>query len=130
MRTIEATVVIDAPPSAVWDVLVTAENSAKWNPFTNEVSGPFQSKRLIRVCGSHLPVGSERCPSGHASSTPRPRGPALDWPAWTVGIVRRRARVSAGHYRGLRHAVEPARQRFKAMNGALRERAEARANRR
>ena len=29
MRTIEATVVIDAPPSVVWDVLVTGKHYAE-----------------------------------------------------------------------------------------------------
>ena len=41
MRTIEATEVIDAPPSVVWEVLVTGEDYAEWNPFITEVSGEF-----------------------------------------------------------------------------------------
>jgi hypothetical protein len=49
MRTIEATVVIDAPPAAVWDVLTAAGDYRDWNPFICDVSGTFTVGERLRI---------------------------------------------------------------------------------
>jgi hypothetical protein len=55
VRTIEATVVIDAPRAAVWEVLMAAGDYRDWNPFIRDVRGTFNlgARPRIRV----RPVG-------------------------------------------------------------------------
>lgn len=49
VRTIEATIVIDAPPAAVWDVLTAADDYRDWNPFICDVSGTFTVGERLRI---------------------------------------------------------------------------------
>jgi hypothetical protein len=67
MRTIEATVVMDAPPSVVWDVLVTGEDYAGWNPLITELSDQLIAGARPRLCIA---------PPGKRETSFRP--PALD----------------------------------------------------
>ena len=147
MRTIEATVVIDAPPSLVWDVLVTGEHYAQWNPFITEVSGEFVpgARPRLRIA-----------PPGKRPMTFRPRvldatpQARLRW----IGRLGLPGLCDGEHefslvatdnggtqltqretFRGvlvplLGGMLGPTRQGFEEMDAALRERAEARADRR
>ena len=145
MGTVEATAVIDAPPSVVWDVLVAGEDYAEWNPLITEVSGELVAAARPRP---HI------APSGKRGMTFRPRvldatpdgRPSLDRPASTSGTVRREheSRLVATDGGGVQltqgetfsgvplpgSMLESTRQGFEAMHAAVRERAEARANRR
>lgn len=49
MRTIEATVVIDAPRASVWDVLAAAGEYRDWNPFICDVRGAFTVGDRLRI---------------------------------------------------------------------------------
>lgn len=49
MRTIEATVVIDATPASVWDVLTAASEYSEWNPFICDVRGTFDLGARLRI---------------------------------------------------------------------------------
>ena len=64
MRTIEATTVIDAPPSAVWRALTAGEEYSDWNPFITSVSGDLApgSRPTVRMA-----------PPGKRAMTFRPR---------------------------------------------------------
>lgn len=42
MRTIEVTTPIDAPPAAVWSILVAGDAYEEWNPFITAVAGAFE----------------------------------------------------------------------------------------
>jgi hypothetical protein len=147
MRTIEATVVIDAPPSVVWDVLVTGEDYAKWNPFITDVSG-----ELVAGARPRLRIA----PPGKRGMTFRPR--VLDATRETrlrwLGRLGLPGLCDGEHefllvptdgggtqitqretFRGvlvpaLGGMLAPTWQGFHEMNAALRERAEARANQR
>ena len=142
MRTIEATVVIDAPPPVVWDVLVRGEDYAQWNPFITRASGPLTAgaRPLLRMQ-----------PPGKRAMTFRPRiveaspGTRLRW----IGKLGLPGLCDAEHeflldptenggtrlvqrerFRGilvplLAGMLEPTRQGFEAMNAALRHRAES-----
>ena len=146
MRTIEATVVIDAPPSVVWDVLVTGEDYAEWNPFITEVSGEFVTGARPRL--RIAPRGArDDLPPRVLDATPEAR---LRWigrlglPGLCDGeheflIVAAdrggRQVTQRETFRGvlvplLGGVLAPIRQGFHEMNTALRERAEARADRR
>jgi hypothetical protein len=143
----EATGVIDAPPSVDWDVLVTGEDYAAWNPFITDVSG-----ELVAGARPRLHIASP----GKRGMTFRPRvldatpEARLRW----VGRLGLPGLCDGQHefllaatdsggtqvtpretFRGalvplLEGRLEPARQGFNEMHTTLRERAEARANRR
>ena len=147
MRTLEATLVIDAPPSLVWDVLVNGEDYAEWNPFVTEVVGEFVpgARPRLRIA-----------PPGKRGMTFRPRvidatpTARLRW----LGRLGLPGLCDGDHefllvetdsggtqltqretFRGvlvplLGGMLELTRQGIEEMNAALRERAEARANRR
>ena len=147
MRTIEATVVIDAPPSLVWDVLVTGEHYEEWNPFITEVSGEFVAgaRPRLRIEPPGKPGMTFR--ARVLDATPQAR---LRW----IGRLGLPGLCDGEHeflfvaadrggtqltqretFRGvlvplLGGMLGPTRQGFEGMNAALRERAEARANRR
>jgi hypothetical protein len=142
MRTIEATTVIDAPVSAVWQVLTTGEAYSDWNPFITSVSGDLAlgSRPALRLA-----------PPGKRAMTFRPRitdaspEKGLRW----IGHLVMPGLCDAEHefllapsgsggtqlvqretFRGvlvplLGSMVEPTREGFEAMNKALRQRAEA-----
>lgn len=64
MRTIEATVVIDAPRAAVWNVLTAAGDYRDWNPFICDVRGTFTPGARLRI---------RVRPAGRRAMTFRPR---------------------------------------------------------
>lgn len=142
MPTIEATTLIDAPLSAVWEVLAAGQQYADWNPFITVVAGELVpgSRPVLRIT-----------PPGKRPSTFRPRvvstspGEGLRWlgrlvlpglcdanhefhltpaPGGYTHLVQRET------FRGvlvplLTGMLEPTRRGFKAMNIALRHRVEA-----
>lgn len=142
MRTIEATIVIPAPLTAVWKVLSDGEHYADWNPFITVASGDLTrgSRPTLRIT-----------PPGKATTTVRP----LVTEASPETGLRWRGRLvlpglcDADHqfhltaeadggtrlvqretFRGLlvpllSSLLEPTRQGFEAMNAALRHRVEA-----
>jgi hypothetical protein len=142
MRTIEATTVIDAPPSAVWQALTAGEEYSDWNPFITSVSGDLApgSRPTLRMA-----------PPGKRAMTFRPRvsdaspEKRLRW----IGHLMMPGLCDAEHeflltpsagggtelmqretFRGvlvplLGSMLEPTREGFEAMNKALRERVEA-----
>lgn len=146
MRTSEAAVVIEAPLSVVRDALVAGEDYAEWNPFNSEVSGEF-------VAGARPRLGI--APPGKRGMTFRPRVLAtpearLRW----LGRLGLLGLCDGGHefllvatdgtgtqltqrgtFRGalgppLGGMLGPTWRGFEEMDDALRQRAEARANRR
>ena len=147
MRTIEETVVIDAPPSVVWDVLVTGEDYVEWNPFITEVSGELAAgaRPRLRIARpgkrgmTFRPRVLDATPEARLRWIGRLGLPGLCDGEHEFLLV---ATDSGGTqltqretFRGvpvplLGGMLEPTRQGFEAMNSALRERAEARANRR
>jgi len=64
MRTISSTIDIDAPASAVWDVLMDFESHPHWNPFIREIRGDARVGSRLRVR-----IG----PPGRRAMTFRPR---------------------------------------------------------
>jgi hypothetical protein len=142
MRAIEATVLIDAPPSAVWHVLTSTNRYAEWNPFITDVSGTFSMGSRPRL---------RMCPPGRRPMTFRPKVTEAAEEAclrWT-GRLGVRGLCDADHhftlsqtstggtelvqretFRGLLvpllASMLPATlQGFETMNAALRDRAEA-----
>ena len=147
MRTVEATVTMDAPPCVVWDVLVHGEDYARWNPFITEASGPLAegARPQLRIA----PPGT-RAMSFRPLILEASPGVRLRW----IGKLGLPGLCDAEHefllnpakeggtkliqresFRGilvpfLAGALEPTRQGFEAMNAALCERVEAKAGRR
>jgi len=64
MRTIEATIVIDAPLTEVWEVLSDGSQYVAWNPFITSVSGDLEpgARPTLRIS-----------PPGKRAMTFRPR---------------------------------------------------------
>ena len=49
MKEIYTEIVIDAPASAVWDILTDFDNFPQWNPFIKEISGNLKKGSQIKV---------------------------------------------------------------------------------
>ncbi|MEM7405832.1 MAG: SRPBCC domain-containing protein [Pseudomonadota bacterium] len=46
-KTVQAEIVIDASPKAVWAVLMDASSYEQWHPVINPISGPFEIGKTI-----------------------------------------------------------------------------------
>jgi hypothetical protein len=142
MRTIEATIDIDAPLEDVWRTLSAGRHYADWNPFITEVTGDFRvgNRPTLRIA-----------PPGKKAMTFRPRITAASPTAglrWEGRLVlpglcdathefslcaesSTRTRLTQREtFRGILTPVlgsmlEPTRNGFIAMNEALRRRVES-----
>ena len=142
MRTIEASIAIDAPLEAVWRTLSAGSAYSDWTPFITEVTGDLEvgQRPTLRIA-----------PPGKKSMTFRPRITAAsptDGLRWTGRLVlpglcdgthefvlraetSTRTRLTQREsFRGvlvplLGSMLEPTRNGFVAMNDALRRRVES-----
>jgi hypothetical protein len=144
VRSIRAEIEIGAPPDVVWDVLTDTAAYAEWNPFLVHVDGPLAVGERPRIRFS---------PPGGKAMTMRPRVLVADAPRevrWrghlgipglfdgehiftveAVGAGRTRL-VQREEFGGILvpltgKLLRRTEDGFRAMNEALRERAEARA---
>src|SRR4029450_13975460 len=90
MRTISATIDIDAPPERVWEVLVDFSAYPEWNPFMREVRGRAEAGarlgvRLGGAGGRWAPVRGRG--TGGAVAPPAARSDAAR--GWPLALVRR-----------------------------------------
>ena len=139
MKTMSATIQIDAPPEAVWAVLTDLARYPEWNPLFREASGEV-------AVGSRITLRSVH-PANGRLMTVRPRitaadpGAELSWVSSLPGIisgVHRFALTPAGGgtrveqseaFRGVLTAFSGktfarAGASFRALNEALKKRAE------
>ena len=85
MRTMSATIQIDAPPDAVWAVLTDLDQYPEWNPLFREASGQV-------AVGSRITLRSVHPASGRLM-TVRPKitvadpGAELRWQSSLPGII-------------------------------------------
>jgi hypothetical protein len=139
MRTIESTATIDATPTQIWDVLSAGEQYADWNPFITSVDGPLTvgSRPTLRIKPTGRSGMTFRPRVTHASPETglRWRGrlflPGLCDAEHQILLEResetRTRLVQRESFRGvlvplLSGMLEPTRQGFDAMHGALRRR--------
>jgi len=139
MKIVSATTWIDAPPMKVWAILTDLSRYGDWNPLFPEAAGEIAVGRRIRL-RSH--------PAGGRPMTLRPTitaataGTKLGWASRLPGIIggehrfELRARnggtllVQSETFRGLLvpfsgRALARAETSFRALNGALKARAES-----
>ncbi|MGD0555599.1 MAG: SRPBCC domain-containing protein [Streptosporangiaceae bacterium] len=141
MKTMSATIQIDAPPEAVWAVLTDLSSYPEWNPLFREASGQVAVGNRIRLRSVH--------PANGGLMTVKPKitvadpGAELRWVASLPGIISGEhhftltaadggTRLEQGEtYRGLLAAFSGktfarAEASFQALNEALKKRAEGR----
>jgi hypothetical protein len=140
MKTMSATIEIDAPPLDVWAVLVGLDRYPEWNPLFREASGEVAVGKRITL---------KSFPPGGRPMTVRPKivtakpGVELRWASSLPGLISGEhtfALSPAGHgtrlvqsesFRGLLVPISGkvfarAETGFQALNEALKQRAEAR----
>ena len=141
MKTVSAAIQIDAPPMAVWAILTDLACYPEWNPLFPEAAGDVRVGERITLKSRH--------PANGRLMTVKPRivvaetGAELRWAARLPGImsgehsfVLRAAGggtrlVQSETFRGLLAAISGrsmagTEASFRALNEALRQRAEAR----
>jgi hypothetical protein len=85
MKTMPATIQIDAPPEAVWAVLTDLSSYPEWNPLFREASGQVAVGNRIRLRSVH--------PANGGLMTVKPKitvadpGAELRWVASLPGII-------------------------------------------
>jgi hypothetical protein len=140
MKTMSATIHIDAPPTAVWAVLTDLSRYPEWNPLFREASGQVATGRRIRLRSLH--------PANGRMMTVKPKiivadpSAELRWAASLPGIMsgEHRFTLTPAHggtlleqsetFRGLLVAfsgktLARTEAGFRALNEALKKRAEA-----
>jgi hypothetical protein len=140
MKTISASIDIDAPPAAVWAVLTDLSSYPEWNPLLREAAGEIAvGKRLT----------FRAFPANGRPMTIRPRvlvaepGAELRWMARIPGVIGGEHSFTLSPANGGTHVVQSETFRgilvpisaknlassagsFRALNEALKERAESR----
>jgi hypothetical protein len=139
MKTVSATIQIDAPPAAVWVVLADLGRYAEWNPLFREASGRVAAGNRITLRSVH-PV-SGRMMTVKPKITVADPGAELRWSSSLPGIMSGEHRfvlalvdggtrlVQSETFRGLLAAfsgktLARAEASFRALNEALKQRAE------
>ncbi len=140
MKTVSATIQIQAPPTAVWAVLTDLDRYQEWNPLFREASGEVQAGLRIRLRTVH--------PANGRMMTVKPKiiaaepGRELRWAASLPGIMSGEHSfvlspadagtrlVQSESYRGLLVSFSGktfagAEASFRAVNEALKKRVEA-----
>ena len=85
MKTMSATIQIDAPPEAVWAVLTDLSRYPEWNPLFREASGQVAAGNRIKLRSVH--------PANGRLMTVRPKitvadpGVELTWTSSLPGII-------------------------------------------
>ena len=144
MRTMSATVDIGAPPMEVWAILTDLGRYHEWNPLFVQADGTVAEGQRIRLRSRHPANG--RLMTVKPKITVAQPGTELRWAAGLPGIISGEhaftlTRTDSGtrlvqsesfkgplaSYSGKTFANAEA--SFQALNEALKERAEARANR-
>jgi hypothetical protein len=141
MKTMSATIQIDAPPSAVWTVLTDLDRYPEWNPLFRQASGQVSAGRRITLRSVH--------PANGRLMTVKPRITVADpdaelrWVASLPGIISGEHSftltpaeggtrlVQSETFHGLLATVSGktlsrAENSFRGLNEALKRRAEAR----
>lgn len=140
MKTVSATVQIEAPPMAVWAILADLGRYQDWNPLFREASGEVGIGKRIRLRSVH--------PASGRTMTIRPKivaaepGAELRWVSSLPGIISGEHNfalspadggtqlVQSESYRGLLvpfsgKTFAAAQASFRALNEALKKRVEA-----
>jgi hypothetical protein len=140
MKTMSATIQIDAPPTGVWAVLTDLSRYREWNPLFREASGQVAVGNRIRLRSVHPANG--RLMTVKPKITVAAPGAELRWASSLPGIISGEhsfvlAEAGAGTwltqsetFRGLLTAfsgktLARAEASFRALNEALKKRAEA-----
>ncbi|GAA5037462.1 hypothetical protein HNP84_003135 [Thermocatellispora tengchongensis] len=142
MRTIDTSIVIEAPPQAVWDVLADFAGYAEWNPFIVRAEGEAVAGSVlslhIRPPGgagmTHHPTVLVAEPARHLRWLGKVAIPGLlaarhDFilePHGQGTLVRHREVFTGLLVPFLRRTLRRTEEGFAALNAALKERAERR----
>lgn len=141
MKTVSAAIQIDAPPEAVWAILTELGRYAEWNPLFPEASGEVAGGNRITLQSVH-PANGRRMTVKPKITVADPDA-ELRWVSSLPGIISGEhlftltpadggtRLVQSETYRGLLAALSGktlarAESSFRAMNEALKKRAEAR----
>jgi hypothetical protein len=139
MRTVSATIQIDARPAAVWAVLTDLDRYPEWNPLFREASGEVAAGTRIRLRSVHPANG--RLMTVKPKVTIADPDAELSWVSSLPGIMSGEHRFTltpadggtqltqSETYRGLLvvlagQGLDRAGASFRAMNEALKQRAE------
>jgi hypothetical protein len=85
MKTVSATIQIDAPPEAVWAVLTDLGRYPEWNPLFREASGQVAAGNRIKLRSVHPANG--RLMTVQPKITVADPGAELSWVASLPGII-------------------------------------------
>jgi hypothetical protein len=85
MKTMSATIQIDAPPEVVWAILTDLEGYAAWNPLFREASGQVAVGKRIKLRSVHPANG--RLMTVKPKVTVAAPGAELTWVSSLPGIV-------------------------------------------
>jgi hypothetical protein len=141
MKTMSATIQIDAPPTAVWAVLTDLDRYPEWNPLFRQASGQVAVGNRITLRSVHPANG--RLMTVKPKITAADPGVELRWASSLPGIMSGEHRftltpaeggtrlVQSETFRGLLVAfsgkiLSRAEASFRGLNEALKKRAEAR----
>ena len=141
MKTVSATIQVDAPPMAVWAVLADLSHYAEWNPLFREASGEVGVGRRIRL--RSVQPANGRTMTVKPKITAAEPGVELRWVSSLPGIISGEHSfalspagegtrvVQSENYRGLLvpfsgKTLAGAEASFRALNEALKNRVEAR----
>jgi hypothetical protein len=139
MKTMSATIQIDAPPEAVWAVLTDLSRYPEWNPLFREASGQVAAGNRIKLRSVHPANG--RLMTVKPKITVADPGTELKWVSRLPGIISGEHRFAltpadggtrleqSEAFRGLLTAFPGktfanAEASFRALNEALKKRAE------
>ncbi len=139
MKTMSATILIDAPPEAVWAVLTDLSRYPEWNPLFREASGQVAAGNRIKLRSVHPANG--RLMTVKPKITVADPGAELRWVSSLPGIISGEHRFALAPadggtrleqsetFRGLLTAFPGktfanAEASFRALNEALKKRAE------